>query len=66
MAQLTKMQQKIYDYIVQAIQDQGYPPRCGRSARPWGWKSPSTGALSPEAPGGAGRHRQAGRERAVP
>ena len=26
MAQLTKMQQKIYDYIVQAIQDQGYPP----------------------------------------
>ena len=23
MAQLTKMQQKIYDYIAQAIQDQG-------------------------------------------
>lgn len=37
MAQLTKMQQKIYDYIVQAIQDQGYPPlgagdRRGRGA----------------------------------
>ena len=26
MAQLSKMQQKIYDYIVSCIQEQGYPP----------------------------------------
>lgn len=35
MAKLTKMQQKIYDYIAETTQQQGYPPLCGRSARLW-------------------------------
>ena len=42
MAQLTKMQQKIYDYIVQAIQDQGYPPSVREIGEAVGLKSPST------------------------
>ena len=42
MAQLTKMQQKIYDYIVQAIQDQGYPPSVREIGAAMGLKSPST------------------------
>ena len=40
MAQLTKMQQKIYDYIVQAIQDQGYPPSVREIGEAVGLKSP--------------------------
>ena len=36
MAQLTKMQQKIYDYSSRPSKTRGIPPRCGRSARPWG------------------------------
>ena len=42
MAQLTKMQQKIYDYIVQAIQDQGYPPSVREIGEAVGLRSPST------------------------
>ena len=42
MAQLTKMQQKIYDYIAQAIQDQGYPPSVREIGEAVGLKSPST------------------------
>ena len=26
MAKMTRMQQKIYDYIAQALREQGYPP----------------------------------------
>ena len=51
MAQLTKMQQKIYDYIAQAIQDQGYPPSVREIGEAVGLKSPSTVG-----------HRQAGRQ----
>ena len=42
MAQLTKMQQKIYDYIAQAIQYQGYPPSVREIGEAVGLKSPST------------------------
>ena len=42
MAKLTKMQQKIYDYIAQAIQDQGYPPSVREIGEAVGLKSPST------------------------
>ena len=42
MAQLTKMQQKIYDYIAQAIQDQGYPPSVREIGEAVGLRSPST------------------------
>ena len=42
MAQLTKMQQKIYDYIAQAIQNQGYPPSVREIGAAVGLKSPST------------------------
>lgn len=36
MVQLTKMQQRIYDYIAQTIRTQGYPPPCGKLGTPWG------------------------------
>ena len=36
MRELSKMQQKIYEYIAACIREQGYPPRCGRSGRPGG------------------------------
>lgn len=42
MAQLSKMQQKIYDYIVSCIQDQGYPPSVREIGEAVGLKSPST------------------------
>lgn len=42
MAQLTRMQQKIYDYIAQSIQDQGYPPSVREIGEAVGLKSPST------------------------
>ena len=59
MAQLTKMQQKIYDYIAQAIQDQGYPPSVREIGEAVGLKSPSTVHFHLK---GAGSHRQAGRQ----
>ena len=63
MVQLTKMQQRIYDYIAQTIRTQGYPLRAGNWGR-LGLKSPSTDPFSPEAHGGAGGHRQGGPARA--
>ena len=42
MAKMTRMQQKIYDYIAQAIQDQGYPPSVREIGEAVGLKSPST------------------------
>ena len=42
MAQLSKMQQKIYDYIVPCIQKQGYPPSVREIGEAVGLKSPST------------------------
>ena len=42
MAELSKMQQKIYDYIVSCIRDQGYPPSVREIGEAVGLKSPST------------------------
>ena len=42
MAQLSKMQQKIYDYIVSCIREQGYPPSVREIGEAVGLKSPST------------------------
>ena len=42
MAKLTKMQQKIYDYIAQALREQGYPPSVREIGEYVGLKSPST------------------------
>ena len=42
MANLTNMQQKIYDYIVSSIQAQGYPPSVREICEAVGLKSPST------------------------
>ena len=42
MAQLSKMQQKIYDYSVSCIRDQGYPPSVREIGEAVGLKSPST------------------------
>ena len=42
MAQLSKMQQQIYDYIAQAIRTQGYPPSVREIGKAVGLKSPST------------------------
>lgn len=42
MAQLSKMQQRIYDYIAQTIQEQGYPPSVREIGDAVGLKSPST------------------------
>ncbi len=42
MAQLSRMQQKIYDYIVTCIHEQGYPPSVREIGQAVGLKSPST------------------------
>ena len=42
MAALSRMQQKIYDYIVSCIRDQGYPPSVREIGEAVGLKSPST------------------------
>lgn len=42
MVKLTQMQQKIYDYIVFSIQEQGYPPSVREIGDAVGLKSPST------------------------
>ena len=42
MPELSKMQQKIYDYIVSCIRDQGYPPSVREIGEAVGLKSPST------------------------
>lgn len=42
MAKLTRMQQQIYDYIAQTIQEQGYPPSVREIGDAVGLKSPST------------------------
>lgn len=42
MVQLTKMQQRIYDYIAQTIRTQGYPPSVREIGDAVGLKSPST------------------------
>ncbi|MCI2057212.1 MAG: transcriptional repressor LexA [Oscillibacter sp.] len=42
MKELSKMQQKIYDVIVQRIRDQGYPPSVREIGEEVGLKSPST------------------------
>lgn len=42
MAQMTKMQQRIYDYIARMIQTQGYPPSVREIGEAVGLKSPST------------------------
>ena len=36
MVQLTKMQQRIYDYIAQTIRRRAIPPPCGKLGTPWG------------------------------
>lgn len=42
MAQLSNMQQKIYDYIALCIREQGYPPSVREIGEAVGLKSPST------------------------
>ena len=42
MAELSHMQQKIYDYIVSCIREQGYPPSVREIGEAVGLKSPST------------------------
>lgn len=42
MAKLTRMQQRIYDYLVDAIRTQGYPPTVREIGAAVGLKSPST------------------------
>ena len=42
MAELSHMQQKIYDYIVACIREQGYPPSVREIGEAVGLKSPST------------------------
>ena len=42
MAQLSKMQQKIYEYIASCIREQGYPPSVREIGDAVGLKSPST------------------------
>ena len=42
MAELSKMQQKIYDYLVSCIRDQGYPPSVREIGEAVGLRSPST------------------------
>ena len=42
MQQLSKMQQKIFDYIVSCIREQGYPPSVREIGEAVGLKSPST------------------------
>ena len=42
MRELSKMQQRIYDYIVSFIRDQGYPPSVREIGEAVGLKSPST------------------------
>ena len=42
MAELSKMQQKIYEYIASCIRDQGYPPSVREIGEAVGLKSPST------------------------
>ena len=42
MAELSRMQQKIYDYIVVCIREQGYPPSVREIGEAVGLKSPST------------------------
>ena len=42
MAELSHMQQRIYDYIVSCIREQGYPPSVREIGEAVGLKSPST------------------------
>jgi len=42
MQELSKMQQKIYDYLVACIREQGYPPSVREIGEAVGLKSPST------------------------
>ena len=42
MAELSRMQQKIYDYIVACIREQGYPPSVREIGEAVGLKSPSS------------------------
>ena len=42
MAQMTRMQQKIYDYIAQMLVQEGYPPSVREIGAAVGLKSPST------------------------
>ena len=42
MAELSKMQQRIYEYIAASIRDQGYPPSVREIGEAVGLKSPST------------------------
>ena len=42
MAQLSKMQQRIYDFIAETVQEQGYPPSVREIGDALGLKSPST------------------------
>ena len=42
MAELTGMQQKIYEYIATCIREQGYPPSVREIGEAVGLKSPST------------------------
>ena len=42
MAKMTKMQQRIYDYIAETVRNQGYPPSVREIGEAVGLKSPST------------------------
>ena len=42
MRELSKMQQKIYEYIAACIREQGYPPSVREIGEAVGLKSPST------------------------
>lgn len=42
MRELSKMQQKIYDYLVSCVREQGYPPSVREIGEAVGLKSPST------------------------
>ena len=71
MAKMTRMQQKIYDYIAQALREQGYPPSVREIGEAVGLKSPSTvhfhlkhmeelGVLTKGAGTGGGPHPRGG------
>ena len=66
MAELSHMQQRIYDYIVSCIREQGYPPSVREIGEAVGLKSPSTVHFHLKHLAEAGvRGRGAGKGRAI-
>ena len=62
MQELSKMQQRIYDYIAGCIRDQGYPPLRAGDRRGRGAEVSLHGPLPPQASGGGRGHRKGRRQ----